>query len=72
MKPPTVTDLLAVWERCLDRPLLQMALNLLELTCPEADRDAIAQLTIGERDGRLLLLREWMLQNLQYHNIQFL
>jgi DNA-directed RNA polymerase subunit RPC12/RpoP len=60
MKPLTATELLTVWERGLNRPLLQKTLNLLTLACPEMDADTVAKLSIGERDARLLLLREWM------------
>lgn len=60
MKPLTAAQLLAIWERGLNRPLLQKTLNLLTLACPEMDADTVAKLSIGERDARLLLLREWM------------
>jgi hypothetical protein len=60
MRPPAITELLTVWERSIEQPLLQRTINLLDLSCPELDSDAIAKLSIGERDARLLLLREWM------------
>lgn len=44
----------------MNQPLLQKTLNLLSLACPEMGSDAITMLSIGERDARLLLLREWM------------
>jgi len=60
MRPPAITELLTVWERSVEQPLLQRTINLLDLSCPEFDSEAIAKLSIGERDARLLLLREWM------------
>lgn len=60
MKPPAATELLTVWEHSIEQPLLQKTLNLLNLACPEIDSDTIAKLSIGERDARLLLLRERM------------
>lgn len=60
MRPPTVLELLTVWENSIDQTLLQKTLNLLSLACPEIDSDSVARLSIGERDARLLLLREWL------------
>jgi hypothetical protein len=60
MKPPAATELLTVWEQSIEQPLLQKTLNLLNLACPEIDSESIAKLSIGERDARLLLLRERM------------
>lgn len=60
MKPPAMTELLTVWERSIEQPLLQRTINLLDLSCPELDSEAVAKLSIGERDARLLLLRELM------------
>lgn len=44
----------------MNQSLLQKTLNLLSLACPKMDADSMAKLSIGERDARLLLLREWM------------
>ncbi len=60
MKPLGAAELLDVWERGLDMPLLQRVLILLTAACPELSPDDIAELHIGERDERLLQLREWM------------
>lgn len=60
MKPLTANELLTVWERGLNLPLPQKTINLLVQACPDMDADAVARLSIGERDARLLLLREWM------------
>lgn len=60
MRPPTALELLTVWENSIDQTLLQKTLNLLSIACPEIDIDSVAELSIGERDARLLLLREWL------------
>jgi hypothetical protein len=60
VKPLTATELLEVWEYSLNQTLLQKTLHLLSLACPDIDSDSIAKLSIGERDSRLLLFREWM------------
>jgi hypothetical protein len=60
MKPLTANELLTVWERGLNQPLLQKTLDLLARACPGMDAENAAGLSIGERDARLLLLREWM------------
>lgn len=51
-------DMLKVWEHGLNQPLLQRALILLVAACPELEPDAAAELSIGQRDERLLQLRE--------------
>jgi hypothetical protein len=50
--------LLGVWERGLDQRPVQRALELLAVTCPEESPEALASLSIGERDAMLLTLRE--------------
>jgi len=60
MRPLDATELLNVWEHGLNQPLLQRALILVAAACPELDSDAVAKLSIGARDARLLQLREWM------------
>ncbi len=60
MKPLTASELLTVWEQGANRPLLHKTLNLVHAACPELDMDTVAALSIGERDSRLLLLREWL------------
>jgi hypothetical protein len=60
MKPLTATELLAVWERGLNLTLLERIISLLATACPEMDREAICGLRVGERDVRLMQLREWM------------
>ena len=58
MKNLTAIEILNVWEQGLDQPLLQRALILLITAFPEMQPDTLAKLTIGQRDRRLLQLRE--------------
>jgi hypothetical protein len=53
----TASDLLACWEKSLDRPMFERALVLLEATSGQS-WEKLAALSIGERDARLLDLRE--------------
>lgn len=52
------TDMLMVWEEGLDQPPLQRALLLLLIAYPEHSLGELAELPIGERDRRLLQLRQ--------------
>ena len=54
----SAVELLDVWEYGLYRPQAQRALALLAVAYPETSRDALAALSIGQRDARLLTLRE--------------
>ncbi len=56
----SAADLLSAWETQLDSPLLEKSLYLLALACSLPDTRAAAQMSIGERDARLLQLRERM------------
>ena len=60
MRPLEANELLVVWEWGLNQTLLERVFTLLSVACPEVDSQAIAELSIGERDARLLQLREWM------------
>jgi hypothetical protein len=53
-------ELLTIWEHGLNQTPLERVLTLLIAACPEIDSETIAGLSIGERDARLLQLREWM------------
>jgi hypothetical protein len=59
MRRLSATELLDVWERGLTQSPVERALTLLAAACTEASREALAQLSIGQRDGLLLTLREW-------------
>ena len=50
--------LLAIWERGAGQPAAWRALDLLAAAYPEETPDSLADLSIGERDARLLALRE--------------
>ena len=54
----SATELLSVWELGSSQIPLQRALTMLAAASPEASSDSLARLTIGQRDARLLALRE--------------
>jgi hypothetical protein len=58
MNALSAAQLLVAWERGQGQSSIQRALILLSIACPELTRDQLAQLSIGERDRRLLDLRE--------------
>jgi len=55
----SAAELLRVWELGLAQPPLQRALTLLAAAAPDITPEALYNLSIGERDARLLTLREW-------------
>ncbi|SFG14132.1 hypothetical protein [Neptunomonas qingdaonensis] len=58
MKVLSADELLTVWEQGLNQPLLRRALILLAAAFPEIPPDNLAQMSIGQRDGLLMQLRE--------------
>ena len=58
MRALSASELLDVWEYGASQPPVQRALELLEAACPEISRDALAALSIGERDAWMFMLRE--------------
>src|SRR5262245_5214146 len=58
MRALTAPEMLEVWERVLDQSPLQRSLMLLSATAEEPI-EATAKLSAGQRDARLLRLREW-------------
>src|SRR6516164_8225495 len=56
----SATELLSVWESGSSQFPLQRALTVLAAACPEVSLESLADLTIGQRDARLLALREKM------------
>jgi len=56
---PTPSDLLAAWERGLGLPAPERSLALLAAGDSGTPADELAGLTVGQRDARLLELREW-------------
>jgi hypothetical protein len=59
MRALSAAELLSVWERGLAQPPHERALSLLAMACPESSFDELSVLSVGERDARLLTLREW-------------
>ena len=57
LSPQKILD---VWEAGRQQHELDRALTLLAAAYPELSRDELADLTIGERDARLLRLRIFM------------
>jgi len=58
MRALSASELLSVWESGNGQVPLQRALYMLAVACPEASYDSVTRLTIGQRDARLLALRE--------------
>jgi hypothetical protein len=58
MRALSATELLSVWELGSRQVPLQRALTMLAAASPEASSDSLANLTIGQREARLLALRE--------------
>lgn len=59
MRPLTAQEMLDAWERGRGSSSTDRALLLLAHACPDTSWEALAALPIGERDARLLTLREW-------------
>ena len=58
MKTVEAAEILYAWEQGLNQPLLHKALILLTAACPEMNPESLAEMSIGQRDNRLLQLRE--------------
>jgi hypothetical protein len=58
MRALSATELVSVWERGNSQPPVQRALTLLAAACPDSPLDTLANLSIGQRDARLLAMRE--------------
>jgi hypothetical protein len=58
MRMPTAAELLTAWELGMSRPPLHRALTLLASACPDATDEQLWSLPVGERDARLLEMRE--------------
>ena len=61
MQPLAARKILALWEAGRPQHALDRALTILAAASPGASRDALADLSIGERDARLLQLRTLVL-----------
>ena len=60
MRPLSAAQLLDAWEKGLSEPASSRALPLLAAASADASTEAVAVLSIGERDRRLLTLRSWL------------
>ena len=58
MRPLSARDIVQVWEWGQDKHSIDRALALLALACPESTPEQLQDLTVGQRNGRLLTLRE--------------
>jgi hypothetical protein len=59
MQPLSAAQLLDAWERGRAKSLPERALLLLAAACPLTPAEELGRLRIGQRDARLLTLREW-------------
>ena len=59
MRALSANELLDAWEQGIGQTPARRAMALLAPACPERSPDALARLSIGQRDARLLALREW-------------
>jgi hypothetical protein len=59
MRALNAQQLLPVWESGQGQLSAERALALLAAACPESSIESLAALSVGQRDGRLLRLREW-------------
>ncbi|PZO52631.1 MAG: phage baseplate protein [Phormidesmis priestleyi] len=59
MRALSVRELLQVWEQGCSQSPTNRALTLLSVACPDIAMKELAELSIGQRDARLLSLREW-------------
>src|ERR1043166_10343738 len=59
MRPLSAAQLLAAWERGLGETRWRRALPLLAASSSDST-EGVAVLSVGERDRRLLQLREWV------------
>jgi hypothetical protein len=55
---PSAAEVLDLWDDCAGQSLARRGLRFLMAACPGMSADALAALTIGERDARLLALRQ--------------
>jgi hypothetical protein len=59
MRPLTTAEIFHAWEAGLDQSLPARAVGLLRTANPDLDIRTLTGLTVGQRDGLLLTLREW-------------
>lgn len=61
MRALTAQQLLSIWESGQGQSPARRALALLAAACPTIPLESLAALSVGQRDARLLRLREWAL-----------
>lgn len=59
MRALTAAEQLRVWERGRRQTSARRSLLLLAAASPESSPDELARLSVGQRDARLLTIREW-------------
>lgn len=68
MHPFTETELLNYWEYNMNQTMIHRGINLLCLVYTQINKEDISGLSIGERDARLIIIRErmfgYMLRNI--------
>ncbi len=70
MNPISAEQLLLVWEQVHSYSLLQKTLLLLEMVTPESEPADVALLSIGQRDTRLLKLRNSLFGSSLHNTIE--
>jgi len=70
MRPLNTMELLDLWQAGSRQPLIEKTLRLIGAACDSPSVSEMARLSIGERDLRLLQLREWIFGP-QLHNIAY-
>lgn len=60
MRPLTANDVLRIWELAERQGPIDQALTILSAACAELSVEQLADLSLGERDRRLLILRQWL------------
>lgn len=58
MRPLSASDVISVWELGQSQHPLERAITILSVACPDMTQHQLAALSIGQRDIRLLTLRE--------------
>ncbi len=56
----TATDLLRIWETGETKSQVERALTILAAACPDRSFEQLLDLSLGQRDRLLLLVRQWL------------
>ena len=60
MRRLSTSELLSVWEKAASERRSAWPITMIAAACPDQKPEDLARLSIGQRDSRLLDLREWM------------